>query len=156
MLYYSYYQTFTQEIPDELSLGFSILGCDIHCPKCHSSHTWDVYSEGKGIPLTTDVLDTALASQYLVTCILFYGGEWDKEYLEYLLKYSTKYDKKLALYTGRELEFFYDSYILAYLDYIKVGRYDEEKGGLTSPTTNQRLYKLTNGLKEDITRKFWR
>ena len=38
---YLYYQVYTKEIPDEISLGFSITGCPIHCPECHSPHTWD-------------------------------------------------------------------------------------------------------------------
>lgn len=158
MLRYSYYQTYTQEIPDEFSLGFSVLGCDIHCPDCHSSHTWDINSEGQGTPLTTDVLDTALASQHWVTCVLFFGGEWDLEYLEFLCRYLMKhYQKKLALYSGRNLNFFLNSTLLDCLTYLKIGHYDKKLGGLIYPSTNQRLYRLSNGIAvEDLTSKFWK
>ena len=48
---------FTKEIPNELSLGFVITGCNVHCPDCHSKHIWDVNSENKGICLTEDEID---------------------------------------------------------------------------------------------------
>jgi anaerobic ribonucleoside-triphosphate reductase activating protein len=43
------------------------------------------------------------------------------------------------------------------LDYYKIGSWQEEKGPLNKPSTNQILYKKneTNEL-EDITYKFWR
>ena len=46
------------------------------------------------------------------------------------------------------------------LDYIKVGPYKEELGGLDSPNTNQRFYKITTSDSssliniKDITLKF--
>jgi anaerobic ribonucleoside-triphosphate reductase activating protein len=39
-------------------------------------------------------------------------------------------------------------------DYIKLGAYIEELGGLDSLKTNQRLYKITNEQMEDITNHF--
>ena len=41
-------------------------------------------------------------------------------------------------------------------DYVKIGPYIEEFGGLKSPTTNQRLYKRVGENWEDITSVFWR
>ena len=47
------------------------------------------------------------------------------------------------------------------LDYLKIGHYDEELGGLDKETTNQRLYKVICEDKDgnslhDITPMFWR
>ena len=42
-----------------------------------------------------------------------------------------------------------------YLDYYKVGSYQFGHGGLDSPTTNQRLYKIENGNMRNITSLFW-
>lgn len=42
------------------------------------------------------------------------------------------------------------------LDYLKIGAYDEQRGGLDSPTTNQRFYQVKNGLLEDKTYLFRR
>lgn len=41
-------------------------------------------------------------------------------------------------------------------DYIKLGPYIEDLGGLKSPNTNQRLYKIIDGEMIDITNKFWK
>ena len=41
-------------------------------------------------------------------------------------------------------------------DYVKLGPYIEELGGLKSPDTNQRLYKRVGDSWEDITSLFWR
>ena len=57
MLRYLNTQVYTSEIPDELSLGFSILGCNIHCPNCHSQHVWDINSIGQGKELTYEELE---------------------------------------------------------------------------------------------------
>ena len=35
--------------------------------------------------------------------------------------------------------------MLALLDYLKLGPYDERLGGLDSPTTNQRFYRVERG-----------
>ena len=35
--------------------------------------------------------------------------------------------------------------MLALLDYLKLGPYDERFGGLDSPTTNQRFYRIERG-----------
>ena len=87
MLRYLNTQVYTSEIPDELSLGFSILGCNIHCPNCHSQHVWDINSIGQGKELTYEELDKCIEAQKLVSCILFFGGEWDLEYLKHIIKY---------------------------------------------------------------------
>ena len=66
------------------------------------------------------------------------------------------YHVKTCLYSGsdalNEL-----SELLAELDYIKIGRYQKEFGGLNSKTTNQRMYEIKDGkISDDITYKFWR
>lgn len=156
MLRYLNTQVYTSEIPDELSLGFSILGCNIHCPNCHSQHVWDINSIGQGKELTHEELDKCIEAQKLVSCILFFGGEWDLEYLKNIIKYiQNKYDYKIALYSGHDFDFFSKNEILELLNYIKVGPYIESLGGLSNPKTNQRLYYNDNGIYKDITYKFW-
>ena len=45
----------------------------------------------------------------------------------------------------------------ATFDYIKLGPYDAARGALTSPGTNQRMYRVDrNGTMEDITYRFRR
>ena len=53
---------------------------------------------------------------------------------------------KVCLYTGLMLEEIVKTKmeLLSVVDYIKVGRWIEEKGGLNKKTTNQRFYKVVN------------
>ncbi len=41
-------------------------------------------------------------------------------------------------------------------DYVKLGGYDMLRGGLSSESTNQRMYRIDAGKPVDITDKFWR
>jgi hypothetical protein len=43
---------------------------------------------------------------------------------------------------------------LANFDYIKLGPYDPARGGLDSPTTNQRFYRVEGGKLVDATSLF--
>ena len=156
MLKYLYSQVYTKEVPNELSLGISILGCPVHCPECHSPHMWDVNCEGEGTDLTVKELENIIKQQKWVSCILFFGGEWDMMHLNKLLKTCKDLEYKTALYSGHELDWFkikHPNFHL-YLDYIKVGRYYSEYGSLDYPSTNQRLYKVDTN--EDITHLFWK
>lgn len=155
---YSGFQVCTTEIPDEISLGISCLGCNVHCTGCHSQETWDIYSIGKGKQLKVQDICDALDKQKYITCVLFFGGEWAVDFLKIVKELKDKKpDIKIALYTGRILEDFKNKEIINYLDYIKVGPYNKVKGNLRSKTTNQKLYKLENGrIAKNITHMFWR
>jgi anaerobic ribonucleoside-triphosphate reductase activating protein len=45
---------------------------------------------------------------------------------------------------------------LELFDYIKLGPYKKELGGLDNPNTNQRFYKIENGQLINWTYKFWK
>lgn len=81
------------------------------------------------------------------------GGEWDESLINFIKYVKGGYpEKKTALYSGQELAFFEGTEYMDYLDYLKVGSYMKKLGGLQSPTTNQRLFKLDNGeIEEDLT-----
>ena len=84
------------------------------------------------------------------------GGEHDIDGLIELFEYAHERNLKTAWYSGLDVVNRGDVRIYKHLDYIKLGHYDMELGGLKSPTTNQRLYKLSYGdelKKEDITFK---
>lgn len=134
---YSYPQVVFQEVPGEITLSLSISGCGLKCPGCHSSETWDI---NFGELLTFQVIDTLLHRHKYISCVLFYGGEWDIELIDFL-KYVKSKNLKTALYTGQELDYFNSDFIKQ-LDFIKTGRYIEQLGPIGSPKTNQKFIRL--------------
>ena len=139
MLRYLYCKEVFQEIPDEISLGISISGCQIRCRGCHSRELW----ENSGIPLTSHELDRLIGKHNGITCVLFMGGEHDVDTLIELLE-GVPDSLKKAWYCGYDIIPRGDVRILTHLDYVKLGHYDMELGGLDSPSTNQKLLKRTS------------
>lgn len=138
MLYYSYPQVVLQEVPNEISLALSISGCPLNCKGCHSAET---RRPTFGSPLSLEELQRLLDTTKHLSCVLFYGGEWETSSLIELVKKVKENNLKVCLYTGLELEEV-EAGLLEHLDYIKVGRYIEELGGLDSPHTNQKFLVL--------------
>ena len=143
-----------QEIPDEMTLAINISNCPCRCPGCHSHYLW----EDIGLPLDADAID-AFVQNYGddITCIAFMGGDADPKAVNQLAQYihEAHPEFKVAWYSGRirisgaikKTDF----------DYIKIGPFIKHLGPLKSPTTNQRLYRLTDdGTFEDITSRFWK
>lgn len=146
MLKYLYYKEIFKEVPGEITLGISISGCQIRCKGCHSRDLW----EDKGTPLTPQCLELLLKNHQGVTCLCLFGGEHDMDTLTELFMYAHK-KVKTAWYAGLDTLPKKHLGILGYLDYLKLGHYDDSLGGLDSPTTNQHLYRVNNGNLEDIT-----
>ena len=137
-MFYSYPQEVLQEVPGEISLALSISGCPLRCKGCHSQET---YKKDFGKELTEQELDKLLKKHKHISCVLFYGGEWEIDTLtKYLIKIKNM-KLKTALYSGFELSFFSKEF-LTNLDYIKVGEYKEKLGGLESENTNQQFIVL--------------
>ena len=143
-----------QEIPDEMTLAINISNCPCRCPGCHSHYLW----EDIGLPLDADAID-AFVQKYGddITCIAFMGGDAEPKAVNQLAQYihEAHPEFKVAWYSGRirisgaikKTDF----------DYIKIGPFIKHLGPLKSPTTNQRLYRLTDdGTFEDITSRFWK
>ncbi len=130
-------QVVMQEVPGEISLLFSITGCDVGCKACHSTELWN---EEYGEPLSEERY-RAYLNQYrgFVSCILFFGGEWQPKQLSEYLALAKTMGFKTCLYTGRERV---AREIHAQLDYLKTGEFDHQVGGLDSPDTNQKFYDL--------------
>lgn len=138
MNYFKYDIVF-QEIPDEISLVFSITGCSHRCHGCHSPELWNAKN---GEPLTLTLIQSLLKQyQGSVSCVLFMGGEWEPETLEPFLISIRRQGLKTALYTGCEKDQVPPG-LLENLDYLKTGPFIEARGGLASPTTNQKLFAL--------------
>lgn len=152
-----HYVTF-QEVPNEIALTFTITNCPHRCPGCHSS--WLQGDIG-------DALDIDDIKYYIkqydgaITAICFMGEGSDPEALAKLLKEAKQTGYKVCLYAGEE--FIDDVPVIKllskedYPNYLKVGAYKEELGGLDKETTNQRFLKLDSaGFYIDITYHFWK
>ena len=140
------YDIVFQEIPDEVTLAINISNCPNRCIGCHSPYLQED---------TGDILDEKTIEVFLkkygdaITCICFMGGDGSPDEVLRLAKFTKQFHKKTAWYSGKsEL---YKNAIL-YFDYIKLGEYIKELGGLNSPTTNQRLYKIEGEKIIDVTR----
>lgn len=146
---YSEHHIVLAEIPGEVSLSFSVTGCDMACRGCHSP---ELQSASTGQELTPEFLKSLMDSNAgFISCVLFLGGEWEPLVLIPLLQIVKGYGLKTALYTGRTKV---SGELLSHLDYLKTGPYIEKLGGLQSTTTNQKLIEVNTNL--DITHKFWR
>ena len=133
------YDIVCQEIPDEISLAVNISCCPNRCPGCHSPWLW----EDAGEPMTEEFLE-ALIGKYAaaITCFCFMGGDAEPSEIERLARcIKVRYPHiRTAWYSGAEK--IADGFDLTALDYIKIGPYRQELGGLKSPETNQALYKI--------------
>lgn len=126
-----------QEIPNETTLAINISNCPCHCKGCHSSYlAGDI-----GTELTAHSLLELLKKNKGITCVAMMGGDSEPQEVEYFSELVRNIaGLRYAWYSGRqELPKNID---ISKFNYIKLGPYIEELGGLKSPTTNQRLYEV--------------
>ena len=158
MLQLASYDIVFQEVPGEVTLALNLSACPNRCPGCHSPHLRDQVGESLDDGLLDGLLERYGGS---VTCVAFMGGDGEPEEVNRLAarvksynpsekpapevritsKSADKTPKKVAWYSGRaEIP---SEMNLDTLDFVKLGPYDPERGGLSSPdTTNQRFYRV--------------
>lgn len=154
-----------QEIPDETTLAINITGCPIHCEGCHSKWLWEdagmpLYEEEEGDDDAANPfrgLDE-IVGKYAgdISCVCFMGGDQAPETVELMaMRLRRMYPAlKVGWYSGRpaplspagELFTAVQEAVpmidITLFDFIKLGPYVAELGGLRSPSTNQRLYRI--------------
>lgn len=142
------YITF-QEVPDEVSLVLTISNCPGRCEGCHSP--W--LREDIGDDLEKDLPVLLMKYGDAVTCVCFMGEGNDLEAIQRCGKFVSSSGQKWAIYSGRSEA---DPSLFGFPDYVKFGPYQKECGGLSFPTTNQRMYKRNADSFEykNITHKF--
>ncbi len=154
MLKYHTFDILCKEVPDEVSLCFNITGCIVKCPGCNTKTLW----KERGTDLTFNEIRSLLKNySSAITCVCFMGGEQDPGEINALARF-VKHSfpcLRTAWYSGlgripKEID-------IKNFDYIKIGNYQASKGGLNSPDTNQKMYKIDeNGQKINITKRFIR
>jgi len=144
-----------QEFPDEISLLINISNCPFHCSGCHSPELW----EDIGVELTETEMFKLLNKNEGITTIGLMGGN-PEEICELAIKLFhidfCNHTYKIGWYWGGEN---IPSIILNNIevfDFIKIGPYKKELGGLDNPNTNQKFYHIENGQLVDWTYKFWK
>lgn len=131
-----------QEVPGEVSLAFTIAGCPLRCPGCHSSDSWQ---PDQGTVLTSQYLARRLTTyRGLISCVAFMGGEWHPRALKSRLIQAKQAGLATCLYTGLEDEDVPDS-LCQQLTYLKTGPWVAELGGLDDPRTNQTFVHIKSG-----------
>lgn len=150
MLKYSDTLVSFSEVPDEIALCVNITGCPNHCPGCHSP--W--LQEDAGKPLDWGSLNALVYINTGITCVAFMGGDSDPGEVSRLAYKTKRLGLKTCWYSGMT-EVSHDA-SLSDFNYIKTGPYVKELGPLTSKTTNQRFWKVTDNRLEDITPVFWK
>lgn len=148
------------EIPDEITLCINISQCPNNCKGCHSP--W--LREDIGEDLNIESLYNLINKNKGVTCVCFMGGDQDPaeiSNLAFAVRLRSDYPYKTAWYSGKQ--HIPDELNVSDFDYIKVGPYIEEFGGLDNPNTNQKMYEVCKVSKlpekfilKDITNKFWK
>ena len=149
MLKFYNYDIVCQEIPDEVTLALNITGCPNRCEGCHSPWLRENVGEvlcgpaadGSGEDFSG--LDTVVGNYAsCVTCVCFMGGDNSPEEVELCAIRVRKLWPKLKTgwYSGKDC-------LPAGVDrknfnYVKLGPYIAACGGLRSPNTNQRLYRI--------------
>ena len=151
--YYNFDIVFA-EIPDEVTLAINITGCPYRCEGCHSPHL----REDRGERLDGETL-AALLERYGdgITCLCFMGGDGDPQGIAALAAEVRRLAPRLRVgwYSGRTA--LPEGVAATTFDYIKLGPYDAARGALSSPDTNQRMYRVGRGGEmEDITCRFRR
>lgn len=154
MLRYHSYNIVFQEVPDEVTLAINLSNCPNGCKGCHSPYL----QKNTGDELTEKIIDELLLKYgNAITCICFMGGDADPARIEQLAIYirrATEMAMKTAWYSGKPI--FPENGSVASFDYLKLGRYIEQLGGLDSPETNQRFYRIENGKIFDCGYRFLR
>ena len=132
------YDIVCQEIPDEVTLAVNISCCPNRCPGCHSPWLW----EDAGRPLDEALIEELMESYgSAITCFCFMGGDAAPEEIERMARWIHERWPQIRTgwYSGKDT--LPDGFDSSVLDYLKLGPYIAELGGLKSPQTNQKFFK---------------
>lgn len=152
MKYVNYGVVF-QEIPGETTLAINISNCPVRCPGCHSQYLWGDVGEELDICSLDDLIGKYKQD---ITCVCFMGGDADPETINLFAQHIKQHHQplKVGWYSGYDSPSIWTNAVN--FDYIKLGPYIRQRGGLKSPATNQRLYLIEKGYWKDITGIFWK
>ena len=133
------YDIVCQEVPDEITLAVNISCCPNRCKGCHSP--WLL--EDKGETMTEEMLESLIGKyESAITCFCFMGGDIEPSEVQRLAMWIKQLypDLKTAWYSGKSK--LPEGFDIMCMDFIKLGPFIESLGGLKSPDTNQKMYRV--------------
>jgi len=140
------YSVVLQEVPGEISIGFQVATCKQKCNGCSYKY---LEKFGKHNLSLTEFEQILKDNQGLASCVLFMGGEEEKDLPDFLDR-AKSMNYKTCMYTGMKIITDIDIRITSKLDYLKVGRWEGKT--LKDSDTNQRFYSMPE--QKDITEIF--
>ena len=139
------------EVPDEITLAINLSNCPHRCKGCHSEYL----QKDIGEELTIQKLQELIEKHKGISCVAFLGGDNDLISLFKLTEFiKSKFNLKTCWYSGTD--YLITDLSTKSLDYVKFGSYQEERGPLTNPNTNQTFWKKEDNNWNNITYKFWK
>lgn len=131
------------EIPDHTAYYFEIGGCTKNCPYCHSPHLRG--GMAPNTPITTMEKKAENAATKGADAILLMGGTTNRLHESDIIQMLRRLSVILpvCLYSGSD-DAERDRCLAekGNATWLKTGSYKAKLGGLTSPTTNQRFYRI--------------
>ena len=133
------------EIPGRITYYIEIGNCVRDCQGCHSPYLSEPIDPVNFTDLTELLEDCKKDMNRGADAVLIMGGTTNGIPLETLEKVIRAFSRLLpvGIYSGDAVLSPSTSFLMKLncLTWIKAGEYNEELGGLSSPTTNQRFYK---------------
>lgn len=151
-----------KELPGHVSLFLEFGRCEQNCKGCHSPHLRDktipLIPMNKLIEHIQNILTRAKGD---IDSILFMGGTTNGLTLQELKEVTAHIHLEtklpIGIYSGSDVYQLNDfATFVPFIKWVKIGSYQADKGGLDSPTTNQRLYEFKGNSYQDITYKLQR
>lgn len=153
MLYYTEICLSPYEVPEHNSICIYISGCCNHCKNCHYPM---LQKTNFGDELLGNFKKIVQLYENQATCICFLGEgkntAYEHEEFYQMIRIAKKYNLKTCLYCGRDIEV---EEWMKIFDFVKLGSYQEDCGGLNDKTTNQKFLEKTKNEYINITYKFW-
>ena len=131
------------EIPDHTAYYFEIGGCTKNCPYCHSPHLRGGMASNTSITSMEKKAENAATKG--ADAILLMGGTTNRLHESTIIQMMRRLSVILpvCLYSGSD-DAERDRYLAekGNATWLKTGSYIAARGGLNSPATNQRFYRI--------------
>ena len=141
------------EVPQEMALCIYISGCPYCCKECHYP---ELQMPDYGEMLSDHYVNIMELYLSQATCVCFLGeggcGSEEREEFQRFVTCAKAKGLKTCLYSGRDVDIEPWMHIF---DYLKLGSYQPSRGPLSSPSTNQRMFRKEGDVFWDITSLFW-